>query len=394
MAIGLRAPGVALQFDAPPPVVALPTGVPVFLGYSQDGPMLTPVALRLREQIAQTFTGSMGPSPATGFPQGGFLAEAAAAFFENGGTYCYVVRLPMDQPPIIALQGGLDACETIADIDLVCAPDIVAFGASPPLSQQVSQMIAQQALLTSVCDSGLHRMALLDPIRLADGPGVTAQRGSLEATNAALYFPWVRIASPRAGTDGMMPPCGHVAGVIARIDSAVGVHKAPANEVLRGVVDLSVLLNDQAQAALNPLGINAIRSFPGRGIRIWGARTLSRNTAWTYVNVRRFFLTACRWIEGNTIALAFEPNDTKLQGRLVRILSAYFAQAWQRGALPGATARDAFYVRCDDTTNPPEVRAKGQVIAEIGIAAQTPYEFINARIVLGDGGAAIVPAAT
>jgi len=163
------------------------------------------------------------------------------------------------------------------------------------------------------------------------------------------------------------------------------VHKAPANEELEGVVDLAVHLTDADQAQLNPVGVNALRAFPGRGIRVWGARTLSRNAAWTYVNVRRLFLTATRWIELSLADAVFEPHDTRLWNRITRELTTYFEGLFRAGALRGRTAAEAFFVKCDGETNPPEVRETGRVVTVIGLAPAVPNEFVVVRIIHGAG---------
>jgi uncharacterized protein len=165
------------------------------------------------------------------------------------------------------------------------------------------------------------------------------------------------------------------------------VHKAPANEVLEGVIDLERRLTNREQDGLNPNGVNCLRSFRGRGIRIWGARTLSGQQDWMYVNVRRLFLTAARWMDWNLQEMAFEPNDAKLWSRIERKMSEYFAEQYKRGALKGANLHEAFYVKCDEETNPAEAQALGQVVTEIGLAPSIPYEFVVVRLIRGARGA-------
>jgi len=182
-----------------------------------------------------------------------------------------------------------------------------------------------------------------------------------------------------------------VAGIYARTDQHTGVHKAPANEALRGVIDLEIRLTAAQQEALNPAGsaggINCVRAFPGRGIRVWGARTLTDDPAWTYVNVRRLVLTVKRWLDRTMAGVVFEPNDLKLWIRIRREVTAFLRDLFQRGALRGNTPEQAFFVKCDAETNPPEVRALGRVVAEVGLAVQVPSEFVVARIVYGAKGA-------
>ena len=247
-----------------------------------------------------------------------------------------------------------------------------------------------QTAVLDHCDRTGDRLAILDALPGGDIETVLEQRRRLSGHNGALYFPWLDTGGrDDQGQVLFVPPCGHVAGVYARSDAQVGVHKAPANEVLEGVLDLEINLSNTQQGRLNPVGVNALRVFPGRGIRVWGARTISPEAAWMYINVRRLFLTAGRWIERNLANAVFEPNGPSLWARLTRELTAYFNGLLQQGALQGATSREAFYVKCDGETNPPEVRDAGQVITEIGLAPTVPGEFIVIRIIHGASGVTI-----
>jgi hypothetical protein len=205
---------------------------------------------------------------------------------------------------------------------------------------------------------------------------------------AALYYPWIKVAD-MTGSNGAMrlvPPSGHMAGIYARSDAERGVHKAPANEVVSGANGLAVQVTKGEQDMLNPIGVNCIRSFPGRGIRVWGARTLSSNPAWRYVNVRRLFNMIEESIERGTQWVVFEPNDPDLWARVRRDVRAFLSVVWRSGALFGTTAADAFYVKCDQETNPPETRDLGQLIVEVGIAPVKPAEFVIFRISQWTGG--------
>jgi phage tail sheath protein FI len=157
------------------------------------------------------------------------------------------------------------------------------------------------------------------------------------------------------------------------------VHKAPANEVVRAAIDLDLQVTRNEQDLLNPVGINCIRAFPNQGIRVWGARTLSSDPAWRYINIRRLFNFIEESIEENTQWVVFEPNDEDLWARVSRDITAFLTRVWQSGALFGAVAEEAFYVKCDRETNPPEVRDAGQLICEIGIAPVKPAEFVVFR---------------
>ena len=197
----------------------------------------------------------------------------------------------------------------------------------------------------------------------------------------AVYYPWLQVANPAGNGESLLvPPCGYMAGVYARSDTERGVHKAPANEVVRGAIGVEKQITKSEQDILNPIGINCIRAFPGRGIRVWGARTLSSDPAWRYINVRRLFNFVEKSIQLGTQWVVFEPNDMDLWARIRRDINAFLTMVWRSGALFGATPSQAFYVKCDEETNPPEARDLGQVVIEIGIAPVKPAEFVIFRI--------------
>jgi uncharacterized protein len=371
-------PGVYCEEFFTPQLGVLRTGVPVFLGYTGPGVQAavnTPTMLTLWSQFQPAF-GQALPD--------GYLASAVQGFFDNEGSFCYAVRLDDQVAAETALKNGLAAVAALNDVDLVCAPDIMR-QALPQVdaADLGAARLRMQGYLLGYCDTQGDRLAILDSLPGAGVDHVLHQRGAVSGTNGALYYPWVDAGQ------GLVPPCGFVAGVYARSDKKIGVHKAPANEILEGVLDLEVNVTGAQQADLNPQGVNCLRAFPGRGIRVWGARTVSSEGAWIYVNVRRLFLTAGRWMEQNLSSVVFEPNDPKLWTRIGRELTAYFTDLFQRGALKGKTPQEAFYIKCDAETNPPEARDLGQVVAEIGLAPGLPSEFIVVRITCGTGGVTI-----
>jgi Bacteriophage tail sheath protein len=191
---------------------------------------------------------------------------------------------------------------------------------------------------------------------------------------------------PLSKSPMMIPPSGHVAGIWARTDSTRGVHKAPANEVVLGANGLAFQVTGEEQGGLNQVGINCIRSFPGRGIRVWGARTLSSDPEWRYLNVRRLFNYVSESIMNGTQWAVFEPNDQRLWTQLKISTSNFLTRVWRDGALFGSTPDQAFYVKCDAETNPPDVVEAGQVIVEVGIAPVKPAEFVIFRISQFTGG--------
>jgi hypothetical protein len=227
------------------------------------------------------------------------------------------------------------------------------------------------------------RVAILDA-----PPGLNAQqvkewrvdKAGYDSKYATLYWPWIKVFDPLSGQAKFVPPSGHTAGIWARNDDTRGVHKAPANEVVRGAISLALNLTKGEHDQLNPNGINCIRAFPGRGIRIWGARTISSDPSWRYLNVRRLFNYIEESIFEGTQWVVFEPNDQRLWGRVKRTINAFLLRVWRDGALFGATPDQAFFVKCDEENNPPEVRDAGQLIIDIGIAPVKPAEFVVFRI--------------
>ncbi|MCH8808068.1 MAG: phage tail sheath family protein, partial [Planctomycetes bacterium] len=178
----------------------------------------------------------------------------------------------------------------------------------------------------------------------------------------------------------LMPPSGHIAGIWSRNDDTRGVHKAPANEVVGGAIDVEMQITKGEQDGLNPAGINCIRAFPGRGIRVWGARTLSSDPSWRYINVRRLFNMVEKSIEGGTQWVVFEPNSPETWARVVASVTAFLHTQWRDGALLGRRPEDSFFVRCDESTMTVDDIQNGRLICNIGVAIVRPAEFVIFRI--------------
>jgi phage tail sheath protein FI len=239
------------------------------------------------------------------------------------------------------------------------------------------------------CEACRDRVALLDAPyqtardpRLGLGP-ISAWRRRFDSSYAALYFPWVAVSDPLPAPGAALraiPPSGHVAGFIARTDLATGVHKAPANGPLAWLQDLTVPIDDNAHGALNPLHINAIRAFPGRGLRVFGARTLASDADWRYLNVRRLLLMIEKAIRLSIQWATFEPNHAATRSTLHLSITAFLLALWQKGALAGTTPKEAFFVQCDEDNNPAPARASGRLLVEVGVAAVTPFEFVVLRV--------------
>ncbi|MES4909041.1 MULTISPECIES: phage tail sheath subtilisin-like domain-containing protein [unclassified Streptomyces] len=274
--------------------------------------------------------------------------------------------------------GGLEAVE---EITMVAAPDLMSAYQRGLLDLE-SVISVQRGLITH-CEAMGDRIAILDP-----PPGLSPRQiktwreetTGFASKYATMYYPWIKVFDPAAGRDAFVPPSGHVAGVWARNDDSRGVHKAPANEVLRGAVALQTQITKGEHDLLNPIGLNCIRAFPGRGIRVWGARTLADDPAWRYLNVRRLFNYLEESILAGTQWVVFEPNDDALWARVRRTISAFLVNEWRKGALFGVTPDEAFYVKCDRETNPPESIDAGQVICEVGVAPVKPAEFVVFRL--------------
>ena len=226
----------------------------------------------------------------------------------------------------------------------------------------------------------------LDVMKVKDfkgGSGDYEGQNAFNSSYGALYYPWIKVYDPLTNEGKFTPPSGAVVGTYSHSDVTRGVHKAPAGTVegyLDSVTGINKIVTKGEQAVLNPVNVNVIRSFPGTGICVWGARTVSSDAEWKYVNVRRLFmfmeesiLKASQWV-------VFEPNDPALWGSVKRNITAFLTRVWRDGALFGATAEEAFYVKIDEENNPPEVRDAGQLIIEIGAAPVKPAEFVIIRI--------------
>lgn len=372
-----KSPGVYVEevSSGNKPIESVSSSVAGFLGEGAVGPLNEPVPLANWAQFTKHFGG---------FEHSPFLAHSIYQWFANGGGLCFVslVGRP-DDPNDASKKGvskaglfigedagpgkrsGLHAFNPIRDISLVVAP-----GQSDPA--------IHDAVLTH-CEVMRDRFAILDcPEEL--GQTLDQMYRPRDSTYGAYYFPWLQVFDPVSKQNKFIPPSGPVSGIFARTDAERGVHKAPANELVRGALGLKYSLTSSEQALLNPRGINLIRDMGDRGIRVWGARTLSTDPEWRYINVRRLFLVIEQSIMNGTQWAVFEPNDQNLWKKLVRNVRAYLLTVWRSGALFGESPEQAFYVKCDSETNPPELIDLGQVNIEIGVAPVKPAEFVIFKI--------------
>jgi hypothetical protein len=294
------------------------------------------------------------------------LAHAVYGFFNNGGSRCVVVRMADES----GLGAALSALAPIDEISIVAAPGLVSAGAR-------ASIIAHCRLT--------DRFAILDGPDAAD---LTALTKPPRSDSAAWYLPWIKVfdpatklQQPQSNGSFSVPPSGHLAGIYARVDAERGVHKAPANEAILGALDVTQAISKADQKGLNPDGVNCIRVL-NNNVLVWGARTVGgdANTDLKYVNVRRTLLFLRKSIEQGTQWVVFEPNSPALWQRITRNVTAFLTTVWRSGALFGTTAAEAFYVKCDAETNPPELRDLGQVVTEIGVAIVRPAEFVIFRI--------------
>ena len=365
-----RVPGLTREEVRPASAADFRTGVPAILvAAALPGPLVLGSLGQLTPTLAALLS-----APAL---------AALRGFFTCGGQRCHLIPVPGGAAEL-ALTTALARSDEAEDADLLIAPELAATHRFDAPGGE-ALLASQHLRLLEHCDRR-GRFAILDaPMRVQLHPEehvAAVERhaarlvGAPGSENAAMYFPWLR---PLQGDASFVPPCGHVAGVFANTDAERGVHKAPANEPLRGVVDLELRVDAASQSG--PLAaVNCICPFPGRGLRIWGAHTLGGAPAMRHIGVRRLMLTLGRWLERQHGQFNFEPNDPGLWSRVLRALHAELGALFRRGAFFGQTPQDAYYVRCDEETNPPELRAAGIVCAEIGVAPVMPRNFIVLRL--------------
>ncbi|MGC5328281.1 phage tail sheath family protein [Brevibacillus sp. SYSU BS000544] len=266
---------------------------------------------------------------------------------------------------------GLVAFEGIDEISLITVPDIHWLDDNAK-NELIGQMI-------------VHCEALKDRFVVVEGPKVPTTnildlKGNIDNKYVATYSPWIKVFDPLSNKPKPVPPGGHIVGIYARSDQQRGVHKAPANEIVRGALELEFNITKRDQDTLNPIGVNVIRSFPGRGILVWGARTTATNPLWKYINVRRLFNFLEESIEEGTQWVVFEPNDEKLWARVKLSITEFLTRVWRDGALMGSKPEEAFFVKIDRTTMTQNDIDNGKLIALIGIAPVKPAEFVIFRI--------------
>lgn len=303
------------------------------------------------------------------------ITDAAGEFLLTG--------LPLEQFTLLLTKDGYHDLEVTAQGYTVLPADKPVFYLSPktlPPVFDLDTIFEVQTAMITQGEQGHYRVTLLDPPNNMLGlEEIQTWRARFDTTYAALYYPWLRITD-EGGELVDIPPSGHVAGLIARTDLNSGVHRAPANAVLQNVKALTHDVNDAVQGLLNPAGINCIRSLPGRGLRVYGARTVTSDSEWRYLNVRRLLLMIEKAVESGHQWAVFEANDHILRQALTFSLGSFLNVLWRRGALAGNTPEAAYRVQCSENNNPPEVIDNGRLIVDVAVAPAIPFEFIKFRL--------------
>ena len=308
-----------------------------------------------------TFDETTQPNTPDGFP----YALGQTQTGTNGSALIDTDLIGHDDGP--GQRFGIEALKEKTDIALVAVPGVT--------DQEV-----QQALLTH-CENLKYRFAILDGRQgQSDITQIEAHRGNYDSHYGGYYTPWLKTIDLNTGHTMLAPPSGYVLGICARVDDERGVHKAPANEVVRNILDIELPFTDGEQDVLNPQGINLIRAFEGRGIRVWGARTTTSDAEWKYVNVRRLFIFLEHSIDNNTQWVVFEPNNEALWERVKESIESFLFGVWKTGALMGTKPEDAYFVRCDRTTMTQDDIDNGRLVCLIGVAPTYPAEFVIFRI--------------
>lgn len=373
-----RTPGVHIESagERYQPLTEVKMGTCAFVGRTAAGEPNKPIRVDSWDRFCSVFGND-----------GGVTAQSVRGFFENGGTDAYVLNVntggPLSPDDFIGARGreqrGLRALERLEDVDLVAVPELMACYQKEPGFDTLDDIYAVQRAIVDHCERMQDRFAILDAPPKMDLDDIVAYRRRFDTSYAALYYPWV---VGRSGDEAgkPLPPSGHIAGLYAKCDRDAGVHRAPANLPLTNLVDVDVFVHKRERDLLFDNRVNGIHAFPARGLRIWGSRTLSSDKAFTHVNVRRLFIMLRRSIERFAQWVVFEPNGEQLWKALRRSVESFLFDQYRRGALVGGTPDEAFYVKCDEETNPPEAQAVGELTIEIGVSPVKPAEFIVVRI--------------
>lgn len=370
-AVDYQAPGVYIEElpGATHPIAAVGTSSPAIFGIAPDpaASLRAPTLVSSYTDFSRHFGAGTGAK--------NVLANAVAGFFQNGGGYCYVVNLGAAAGDSVT-PADLQTINAIDGISLVLAPGFADAGST-------------DALIGHCEDSG-DRFAIVDTPREIDpidrltriaGNGVGLRPRTAQDGCAAVYTPWLQVRDAQSGETVDQPPSGHIAGIYAFTEATLGVHKAPANVIIRGALGLTRAITDAEQEILNPNGVNCIRAIPGRGILVWGARTLGDQASpFRYVNVRRLVTMVRHSIMQGTRWVVFEPNDEALWASVRRDVGAFLEMLWREGALAGNSANEAYFVQCGHDTMTQTDIDNGRLHIIIGVAPSRPAEYLIQQI--------------
>lgn len=380
------------------------TNTTAFVGMTAKGPIGTVSDLITNYGEFERIYGDDGDLSLAGQNHVNYLARAARSFFDNGGRRLYVVRIsPPEETstktkparrfsfrtlfqrmmrfqavapsaPKVTYRDALRLLEAVDDVSIVAAPT-AAHSSNDPVQAMASLRSTHAELITHVDRMG-HRIAVLDVPKGIEPNEASQIAANLNSPNAALYYPWVISASDSVS----MPPSGAVCGIYARTDTVGGVWKAPAGVAIRNISGFERDITEIEQNDLNPFGVNVLRKLPGKGLMVYGSRTLSSDPEWRYVPVRRFFQYLQKSINDGLDWVVFEPNDEPLWEACRNRVEGFLLNNWRYGALQGDKAEDAFFVRCDRTTMTQADIDNGRLICEIGFAPLRPAEFVILRV--------------
>jgi phage tail sheath protein FI len=355
-------------------ITGVSTSIAAFIGKASKGKVDTPTRVTSFSEFADIFGGFTAERP--------HLAAGVFGFFDNGGKECWIVRIRDDgsdedyigKDNEIGMKTGLQTLKNFRDVSIVCIPGITSEG-------------VQHAMIEH-CETMRDRFCILDSEEGAVVTHVLVQRSKIASVKGygALYYPWINAemeidASARAARiEALVPPSGHIAGIYARTDVEQGVHKAPAGKTIQGAIGLGKTLNASEQDRMNLEGVNCIRIFPGRGILVWGARTVSTDPEWKYVNVRRLMIFLEQSIQEGSQWVVFEPSGEPTWMKVKSAIEAFLIGEWRNGALQGRTHEEAFFVRCDRTTMTQNDIDEGRIVCLIGVAILRSAEFHIFRI--------------
>jgi len=381
------------------PIEGVSTDTVGMVGVTQKGPLNKPTLITSFPEFCRKFGGYLDKS----YADYRYLPHAVEGFFQNGGQEVYVTSVAVEDSGCDAglnLVRGQDDSKVISDETIIgknseepsertglCTLKNIDQISIIAIPNGTSQKI-QNAMITH-CELMKNRFAVLDPIENSDLEEIQEQRSLYDSKYAALYYPWVNIRDPYSEQVLPVPPSGHICGIYARVDAERGVHKAPAGEVVRGVLGLERKITKGQQDTLIPLGINCLRVFRDRELLVCSARTISSDALWKYVNVRRLVLFLEESIEEGTQWVVFEPNDEKLWTTVKQAATQFLTRMWRVGALMGSTPEEGFFVKCDRSTMTQDDIDNGRLILRVGVAMVKPAEFIVFRIVQWASGSGI-----